>query len=159
MRFISIILLLPCFIIISACAARHQTYHEPSRSAPHATIHGQGPTLFFKGTITQITKVDGMDRGMIWSANSNIRLSPGPHSIDAFAVIRQKALRDGKSAEAKLKFTANAGQNYKLVAKMQGEKIVFWIADSKGSVVSKKVAIEQLPEAAHLVDVPELPKR
>lgn len=159
MRLLKIILLLSYFISLSACVSTGSFYHEPSRTLPHATIRGEKPPfLFLKGKSIYIAKIDGQQRGMILSSNSKIRLAPGPHSIEAGMILRKHFFSEGNSASAKLYFNAKQSKDYKIAAKMHNNKMVFWIIDNHEQPVSKKVAVETLPEGAHKVKVAELPR-
>jgi len=159
-KFNSLIIL--SFILLTGCATTNP-YQEPLANQPYANIHGQDNNNLLSTNISffNVESIDSKNIGLLWSNESNIRLTPGPHEITghfSFKHINFWENSTSKAASMTFHLNALAGENYTFDAVVQNDKITGWIIDGHGQQVSNKISSSYLPEGSKIVDVPELPR-
>jgi hypothetical protein len=128
-----------CFLLASCANQPH--YQGAQAGSNFATIQG---STYKKGLVnwrsTSVLSIDGKSIGMVWSSESKINLSPGPHVIRVYGEIAAGFVNGNYYAKGNVSFTAKPHQNY--IVEMTGntDEIQFWIANNSGKSVSAKVS-------------------
>ena len=138
-------------VLMSGCATTSNQHQ--------ATIRGTINEQDGKKIITEVKTVDGRSIGLHFMVTTPSAIPPGAHSVNA--TLRAIPLNDQplKESEVNLRFTADAGHDYDVAARFNGEHVNAWITDSNGRAVSSVRTAEILSAGPHKVEVNELKRR